>query len=127
MGFKKSPVRIRPPRPLLQIPPDSIISSTFQKVQVLQDDDRNLFLAFFLAVGAGLRKNEIARARWEWITEVDGQLWCQTDELGKDGQPISVPIITGQEQIGQFRKDTGPVLEGHKTEAIEGSSVVSGH
>lgn len=79
--------------------------------------NRNCYLAFWLAVGCGLRKGEIARARWEFIKEQDGAIWFIANVPGKDGLAIKVPIVTDAwEYLKAHRQESGPVLLGSATE-----------
>lgn len=72
-------------------PDDAIIEKTFQEVDRFCLNDPDLYTAFWLAVGAGLRRSEIAHARWEWFVDRDGATWI-SGGTGKDGQRIEVPV-----------------------------------
>lgn len=93
-------------------PPDSVIDRTFQAVESLRDKDRDLYIAFWLAVGAGLRLSEIRRARWEDFVERSGRLWI-SGGVGKDGERIEVPLQARAVcALAPFRKTAGPVVRG---------------
>jgi integrase len=112
-GFKRPRIDYTPP-------PEEIISATFEAVAKLKDSDPNLFKAFWAAVGCGLRKSEISSMQWEWLTRKGDDIWLITPFLGKDGEEVKVPVIPDAwSQLEPLRKESGPVLEGTKTETIE--------
>jgi integrase len=112
-GFKRLAPDYRPAS-------DALVSSTFDQVEALREADPNAFKAFWLAVGCGLRKGEITRARWEWFVDRGGQRWLVTEELGKDGRPIEVPVLANAwRRLAPAATAAGPVLTGTKTEVSE--------
>ncbi len=112
-GFKRLRTEYTPP-------PDEIVANTFAATEDLRETDPNLFKAFWLATGCGLRKGEIVRMRWEWFVPQNGAVWIQTNILGKGGEIIRVPVIPDAwAKLEPLRKESGPVLEGTKTESGE--------
>lgn len=91
-------------------PPDSVIQAAFKEIAKLKDLDRNSFLGFWFAVGAGLRRKEIQHLRWEHLIERDGATWI-SGGLGKDGEQIEVPMQSkAVKAIVPLRKKVGFVL-----------------
>lgn len=92
------------------VPPDTVVKSAFKEIEKLRDSDPHAYIAFWFAVGAGLRRREIQRLQWEHIIERDGFLWV-SGGIGKDGERIEVPIQTkAVEKILPLRKTSGRVL-----------------
>ncbi|HVY68915.1 MAG TPA: site-specific integrase [Verrucomicrobiae bacterium] len=99
--------------------PDAVIEATFEAAHRLVDE--NMTKAFWLAIGCGLRKGEISRARWEWFVMQNSEIWLSTNVIGKGGEQIKVPVMPDAwRRLEPFRKASGPVLEGSKTETGEG-------
>lgn len=93
------------------VPPDQVIQQTFIEIEKLKKD-RSVYLGFWLAVGAGLRRKEIRFCDWSHIRDCDGQLWVDGG-IGKDGRPIRVPIQERAAQaIRPLRKDSDWVVPG---------------
>jgi integrase len=91
-------------------PPDSVAQNSLEEIELMRRD-APVYLAFWLAVGSGLRRNEIHHCRWEYIVEVEGTPRV-IGGLGKDGRVINVPIQTRAfTAIVSFRKKDGWVIE----------------
>lgn len=89
---------------------DALIAKTFAEVEKFKGNDDALYLAFWLACGAGLRKSEIARARWEHIVMRDGRPWY-CGGIGKNRNTIDVPIQSrAWAALASFQKETGRML-----------------
>ena len=50
-----------------QLPDDALLQRTLTDLEAKRDTDRNLYIAVWLALGAGLRKSETARTRAGWL------------------------------------------------------------
>ena len=50
-----------------QLPDDTLLATTLADLETKATTDRNLYLAVWLAIGAGLRKSEVAEVRAGWI------------------------------------------------------------
>jgi integrase len=68
---------------------DSVVQATFERIHALKEADPEVFKAFWLVAGAGLRKGELGRLTWGQLRQVDGR-WAVGGGIGKDGQPILV-------------------------------------
>ena len=91
-------------------PPDSVVHTAFVEVEKLRTTDLNGFLAFWFAVGAGLRRKEIQALRWEHMVERDGVTWI-SGGIGKDGQRIEVPMQSrAVEAVAPHRRPASRVL-----------------
>jgi integrase len=91
-------------------PEDGVIEKIFVEVETLFDRDRTSFIAFWFAVGAGLRRGEIGRMRWEWIIDRDGQPWV-SGGVGKKGEKVEVPIQDrAWAALSRVRQESGLVL-----------------
>lgn len=92
------------------VPPDAIIEQTFESIELMRAD-RDLYLAFWLSVGAGLRKSELRRCKWEHLVIVrDKPRIC--GGIGKDGFRIDVPMQQrAYESILPFQQPVGFVIE----------------
>lgn len=95
-------------------PPDSVVKRTIQAFSKPAGDkpiDMDVYLCFWFALGAGLRRRELAALRWEHIVERDGQPWV-SGGIGKDGEQIEVPIqLACWEAIKPYRRQTGRVMQ----------------
>lgn len=108
--FVAAPIRGKATKREYNAPPDSVVQAAFSKIVELREADPHVYLAFWLAAGAGLRKSEAARMRWEWIVERDGQWWI-SGGIGKNGDRIEVPFQSrAVEALRAFRKTEGAVI-----------------
>jgi integrase len=90
---------------------------------------RNEFLAVGLALGCGLRKGEIAKATWDWITQREGVPWLTAANIQVKNASgmISVRpldpfwrILTGRAAREGWRGDAGGFfLDGNHTERTD--------
>lgn len=94
-------------------PSDEVIQRTieaFRQPHGKTKTERDAFVGFWFALGAGLRRREVARLRWEQVVLRDGQPWI-SGGIGKDGLPIEVPIqLSCWEVISRYARRSGPVL-----------------
>lgn len=94
-------------------PNDAVIQATFNSVRGLAETDRNVFLAFFLAVGAGLRRSEIIAAKWEWFKVSNDCVMLDSDYIDKRNRRLVVQFLTEiWDIIKPMAKTSGPVIEG---------------
>lgn len=117
-------------------PSDALLVQTFQQLDRLwhpgpgriRAKRRAMYTALCLACGAGMRKSEIARAKWSWFQQRDGSVWVKSDALAKDGNPIDVPVVLDwwprlQQihawQLAQGHSPEAYILPGTKTERSE--------
>jgi len=100
---------------------DAIVAKTF--AAIAEQKDANLVAAFWLATGAGLRKGEIARAKWGHLSLQQGKPWFDSDIPGKDGRPIKVPLLTfaanALKTLRADQPDHATILTGTHTEVTE--------
>jgi integrase len=87
------------------LPDDLLIERTFTELQrlglgtwsgrltIAPADQKEMFRAICLAVGAGLRKSEINRATWRWFVERGGRPWLRTGLITKNKDGIDMPIL----------------------------------
>jgi integrase len=106
-------------------PPDEVMEGILNSSDELKKtaEGEPLYLMFWLDLGAGLRKSEILRARWEHFLMRGGKPWFSASfdldnpVAGKDKKLIEVPI---QERAWQnilpLRKSEGLVLGNRATE-----------
>ncbi len=93
-------------------PDDSVIQATFAEVEGFKESDPDLYKAFWIAVGAGLRRGEIRRLEWSHFVERNGKTWI-SGGIGKDGEHIEVPIQSkAYAKLSEFRKDKGLFISG---------------
>jgi integrase len=117
-------------------PSDTIIAATFKALEQLnpegpvsspgvppQAPDRNMYVAIWIAIGFGLRKSEISKAKNAWFVNINGAIYCRGDELAKNKKFPEVrcqlgawaklaPHIAGQPADAY-------VLQGDQTERTE--------
>lgn len=97
-------------------PPESVIQQAFNEIEKARENDANVYLAFWCAVGGGLRRSEIQRLEWSHFIERklsanDPPMVWISGGIGKDGQRIEVPVQSkAWERLQPFRKTTGYVL-----------------
>jgi integrase len=91
-------------------PADEVVQKAFTDIEKMKDTDRTTYLAFWLATGAGLRRGEILRVRWEHFVTRNGERWV-SGGIGKDGERIEVPVqARAWSVLSQFAQKEGPVL-----------------
>jgi integrase len=91
-------------------PSDEVVQQAFAAIED-QKHQPKIYIAFWLAVGAGLRRGEIGRMRWEYIVERQGRAWI-SGSLGKDGERIEVPLQDrAAKALEPFRKPEGKCIE----------------
>lgn len=71
---------------------DAVVKETFAQLPALREVDPEAWLIFWLALGTGCRRNELADMKVSDMIEIDGRLWVGAG-LGKDGKPIHIPVI----------------------------------
>jgi integrase len=72
-------------------PSDKVIAETFEKADALKKIDKEAWLMFWMAVGTGMRRGELATARGEHFRTVDARLHV-VGGTGKDGEEIVIPV-----------------------------------
>lgn len=82
-----------------QKPDDLTLLRTFASLEDLRERDRNLYLAVWLALGFGLRKEEISNARRAHLVAVNGRIHCRlvaqkNDEAGSQAA-TDIPVQNG--------------------------------
>lgn len=101
-------------------PADSVMRAIFANVQSLQQSDLNAFVCFWLALGTGARRGEIARMQKKHFRDVDGVLWV-SGGMGKDGEVIQVgvqerAVAIIRERLSALKEPDDFILAGSKTE-----------
>lgn len=90
--------------------PDNVVAQTFAGIGAVRDD-RDLFVAFWLVAGFGLRRGEVMRLDWSDVKVVNGR-WVVDGGIGKDGRPIQVVCQERAEAaLVPFRQASGRVLD----------------
>ncbi len=118
------------PRASYQPPAAEVIAAAVKACLKLRETDRNAYLAFLLAEGAGLRKKEISHARNSWITREDGRVYIDigTSEdfrpKGKDARRVPVEaFIAGELEALRIpslsKSEPDYILTGTMTERCE--------
>jgi integrase len=91
-------------------PPDSVVENAIESIELMRKD-ASVFIGFWIAIGAGLRRSEIKFCRWEYLVEINGRPRI-IGGLGKDAEVINVPLQSRAfEAILPFRKDSGWMIE----------------
>lgn len=76
------------------VPDDGLIRKTFAALEKLRTSDVEVFKAICCACGAGLRKSEIGKVRWNWFKESRGGVVLDSNVIGKDNLVIkNVPVM----------------------------------
>jgi integrase len=109
-GFMTTPIEGRVTKTEYHPPPDSVVEQAMTDIHKLVSTDPNVYTAFWLAIGAGLRRSEIRQMKWEYFVERNGITWI-SGGIGKDGEKIQVPIQTrAMEALAIVRQTTGRCL-----------------
>tara|TARA_R100000808_G_C2148347_1_gene156480 strand:+ start:858 stop:1937 length:1080 start_codon:yes stop_codon:yes gene_type:complete len=102
---------------------ESLAARTFKASESLKDSDPNAFIAFTLAMQAGLRKSEIANAKVSWIEDHVVHVQPQEDYDTKNSHGREIPINPQcYSLLVSFLSNRKPdeyILEGNKTERTE--------
>ncbi len=72
-------------------PGDQVIAETFAQVDALKAIDADAWLMFWLAVGTGMRRGELANAAGEHFRTIADRLHV-VGGIGKDGEQIVIPV-----------------------------------
>jgi integrase len=107
-------------------PDDSVIQLTLATWRATRASDPNVFRAMWLMLSCGLRKAEVAQARWEWFRVRDDQLWlhahadCRTKD--KTGYILVRPMDPwfAEGWASRPTPPVGPILTGDDTERTQG-------
>jgi integrase len=92
-------------------PSNEVVQAAFAAIESQAQNQPKLFVAFWLAVGAGLRRSEIGRMRWEYLVERQDRVWI-SGAIGKDGERIEVPLQDrAVKALAPFRKLSGKCIE----------------
>jgi integrase len=90
-AFMTAPLDGRVSKREYHAPDDKVIKAAFEGIGKFRDTDRDVYVSFWFAVGAGLRRSEIRQMHWEYLVERSGATWV-SGGIGKDGQKIEVPV-----------------------------------
>jgi Phage integrase family. len=71
---------------------DEVLKTTFTKIDELKASDPDAYNLFWCSLATGARRGEVADMKVADMVELDGHLWVGAG-LGKDGQPIQIPVI----------------------------------
>lgn len=90
------------------------MKEVIEKSKQLKAVDREGYLMLYLALYGGLRKGEIAAARWDWIEEGKGiRVQATEDWEPKNGKPRLVPLSEKQiDHLYDFLNGEEHILEG---------------
>lgn len=101
-------------------PPPAVLDATEDAIPALLEADLNAGVAVLLALGAGLRKSEIAAARWDWVREDAIHVTSTAVWQSKSGKSRRIPL--DPELAAALEATRGPrpyVLAGTATERQE--------
>jgi integrase len=120
-GFRLAPLA-KAPKCRYTLPSTNLIDRTWQALPGLTETDPSATVAFLLAATAGLRKGEIAAARWDWIDWERGTMHirCEHDFTPKSGEErlVGIPAdVLGR--LKDMRRPGRYVLPGTDTERKE--------
>lgn len=119
-GFREEPAFRGVRKKEYSAPDDALLAKTFGDLERLAGEDRNLYLAVWLACGFGLRASEIAKARVGFFVERNGGVWLRSNALAKNGSYPDVPAQNGAwERLRPFLMGRGEeefVLSGTASE-----------
>ena len=93
-----------------------IIMKCVEACEKLKDIDRDGYLVFWLGINCGLRRKEVAYARWSWINEAGINVKPGDGFVTKSGKSRFIPLF--QEDIEWLRSnDNGQpyIINGSKT------------
>jgi integrase len=89
-GFCSAKVRGKSTKIDYKAPSDEVVHRSMDSIELMRADD-DVYCAFWLAIGAGLRKSEIRFCEWDFLKVVDGKPRV-IGGCGKNGDFIDVPI-----------------------------------
>jgi integrase len=113
MEFVAELGRLRWPssRSAYERPSDEVIARTIAAIPALEESNLPAALAVELALGLGLRRAEIAQARWEYFEEQSGRPYYASETLGKGGEKIRLPVLPDAwDRLKRFRQAEGFVI-----------------
>src|SRR5690606_7569156 len=97
------------------VPAPPVVDRAFTAIEQKRDSDRDVYAAFWLAAGAGLRRKEILNCEWRHLVERQGQLWVWGG-TGKNGEPIRVPVQERAAEALRPLREEGWVIKGRSYE-----------
>ena len=114
-------------------PSDAILAETFQRIEELGESGapelEEAYAMFWAALATGCRRNEIADMKCSDLVELDGRLWVGAG-LGKDGQPIRIPVINWPVHPANARTPESVIrtrMEARKKENGAEATLIRGH
>jgi integrase len=122
---------LKEPSRYVRLPDQSIIDAIRAAAPALKTTDPNAYRIYLLAFGCGLRRKEIAFARWTWIRKQELAdryyiiVQTETDFRPKSGRDRDVPLEmqTYRElsalRIPRIDGAVDYILDGHKTERYD--------
>ncbi len=110
LDFLTRPGLNAPSKTDYQKPDDHTITRTFASLATLRESDPNLYMAVYLALGFGLRKDEIATCRVDWFCAINNRIHCRLKRRTKNGSMDA----TIECQNGAWAQ-LGPLLVGRNT------------
>lgn len=106
-------------------PDQATLDRTLAAWRATIEPDRNLYAAVWLMISCGLRKGEVAQARWDWVTERAGEVWLDGIGRFKDRcdrmqvRPIDPWWREGFAALTANGKPEGPILTGSHEETTD--------
>jgi integrase len=91
-------------------PPDDVAARTMDRIELMRADVP-VYLGYWLAIGAALRKSEIHYCKWESIRDAEEGAGMIAGGIGKDNREITQPIMArAYQSILPYRKAGGWVI-----------------
>jgi len=115
-GFKKvKPIPVRMPQYTVADKKESMVRIV-GRCEKLRTIKPAAYLAYFLSLHAGLRRGELAAARWSWVESNGIRVQQEDDFTPKSGRSRLVPLSEAQvEHIRQFKGDGNHIIPGAYT------------
>jgi integrase len=121
----------KPRRPVAVVgrsPSDQEMETLFAAAHRLREEDPVVYVIFCLAIYTGLRRAEMGRMRWDWLTVINGQPYLEFPaSFAKNKKTDRIPIAPELQSVLDWWRGLhpteqyvlpGPVLHGGKVIAI---------
>jgi len=115
-GFKKV-------RPLRETPVQYTVADKKEKIaeairrcDALEDENYGAWLTYYLSLYAGLRRSEVAAAKWSWLTDRGILVQCDGTYRTKSGKSRLVPLSGAQiKRLREYQFDSEYIVPGPYT------------
>jgi len=92
------------------------IADAIRRCDALEDENYGAWLTYYLSLHAGLRRSEVAAAKWSWLTDSGILVQSDGDFQTKSGKSRLVPLSQSQiKRLREYQFDSEYIVPGPYT------------